>query len=201
MNVNTMKNKRFFTFICVFFIISVSISYGQDRRSIPEELLRPGWGESPRYPSDVVIGDLGQGRASSAAYSQANSIASALLSRQRGHPSFAALNPDLLDSYFFTLGRASPYTYRLGGGKEEADGAFSFLIRYIGRDFGVTGELYVRYITKQVQGEDGGTAQAGSWILDDLLLEEVKSRESEQREAVNRAEKRRLDYLPYERFY
>jgi len=200
MNVNII-NKRFLFFICVFFIVSVFFAHGQDRRSIPDELLRPKWGESPRYPADVVIGDLGQGRASSAAYSHANSIAAALLSRQRAHPSLAAVNPDLLDSYFFTLGRASPYTYRLGGGKEEADGAFSFLIRYIGRDYGVTGELYVRYMTRQVKSEDGGTAQTGIWVFDDLLLEEVKSREEEQREAVNRAEKRRLDYLPYERFY
>jgi len=199
MNVNTI-NKRILVFICVFFIISVFTAHGQDRRSIPEELLRPRWGESPRYPADVVIGDLGQGRASAAAYSQANSIASALLSRQRGHPSLAGVSPDLLDSYFLTLGKTSPYTYRIGGGKEEADGAFSFLIRYIGRDYGVTGELYVR-LTRQVKSEDGGTAQAGIWVFDDLMLEEVKSREDEQREAINRAEKRRLDYLPYERFY
>jgi len=184
-----MKNKRFFIFISVFFIISF-IVYGQDRRSIPEELLRPRWGESPRYPADVVIGDLGQGRASPAAYSYANSVAAALLSRQRGHPSLAAVKPGLLDGYFSTIGRVSPYTYRLGGGKEEADGAFSFLIRYVGRDYGVTGELYVRYVT-----------QTGNWILDDLMLEEIKRREDEEREALNRAEKRRLDYLPYERFY
>jgi hypothetical protein len=188
-------------FICLFFIFSIPFVQGQDRGSIPEELLRPGWGEAPRYPADMVIGDLGQGRASAAAYSYANSVASALLSRQRGHPSLSAVNPDLLDSYFYALRGVAPVTFRLGGGREEADGSISFLIRYIGREYGITGELYIRYITKQIQNEDGDIAQTGNWIFDDLLLEEAKSREEEQQEAQKRAEKRRLDYLPYERFF
>jgi hypothetical protein len=188
-------------FICLFFIFSIPFVQGQDRGSIPEELLRPGWGEAPRYPADIVIGDLGQGRASAAAYSYANSIASALLSRQRGHPSLSAVNPDLLDSYIYALGRVTPVTFRLGGGREEADGAISFLIRYIGREYGITGELYIRYVTRNVQNEDGEMTQTGNWIFDDLLFEEAKSREVEQQESQQRANKRRLDYLPYERFF
>ena len=185
----------------LIFIFSLPFVQGPDRGSIPEELLRPGWGEAPRYPADIVIGDLGQGRASSAAYSYANSVASAILSRQRGHSSLSAVNPDLLDSYFYALRDVAPVTFRLGGGREEADGAISFLIRYIGRDYGITGELYIRYITRQSQGEDGEVTQTGNWIFDDLLLEEAKSREQEQQESTQRVNKRRLDYLPYERFF
>jgi hypothetical protein len=192
---------RLFIHICFFFIFSVSIAQGQDRGSIPEELLRPRWSASPRYPADIVIGDLGQGSASYAAYSYANSIASALLSRQRGHPSLASVNPDLLNNYFYKLGGIAPVSFRLGGGREEADGAISFLIRYIGKDYGITGELYIRYRTRQIQGEDGEITQTGNWVFDDLLFEEAKSREEEMQEALRRAEKHRLNYLPYERFF
>jgi hypothetical protein len=192
-------NSRLFIRICLFFVFSAFIAFGQDRGSIPEELLRPKWGESPRYPADLVIGDLGQGRASAAAYSYANSLASALLSRQRGHPSLATVNPVLLDSYFYALGRVAPVSFRLGGGREEADGAISFLIRYIGRDYGITGELYIRYRTRQTQSDDEEVT--GNWVFDDLLFEEAKSREEELRESTRRADKHRLNYLPYERFF
>jgi hypothetical protein len=195
------KNMRLFICICLFFVFSAPNTQGQDRGSIPEELLRPRWNVSPHYPADIVIGDLGQGKASDAAYSYANSIASAILSRQRGHPSLASVNPDLLDSYFYALGRVAPVSFRLGGGREEADGAISFLIRYIGRDYGITGELYIRYRTRQIQGEDGEITQTGNWVFDDLLFEEAKSHEQEFQESMQRAEKHRLNYLPYERFF
>jgi hypothetical protein len=183
--------------VCLFLVFSGSIVQGQDRGSIPEELLRPILRVSPHYPADIIIGDLGQGKASSAAYSYANSLASALLSRQRGHPSLASVNPVLLDSYFYKLGSVAPVSFRLGGGREEADGAISFLIRYIGRDLGITGELYIRYRTRQV---DGGEV-TGNWVFDDLLFEEAKSRDEELRESLQRADKHRLNYLPYERFF
>jgi hypothetical protein len=192
---------RLFIHICLVFIFSSFIAQGQDRGSIPEELLRPKWGESPRYPADIVIGDLGQGKVSAAAYSYANSIASALLSRQRGHPSLSAVNSVLLDNYFKTLGGVSPVSFRLGGGREEADGAISFLIRYIGRDYGLTGELYIRYRSRQIQGEDGEITQTGNWVFDDLLFEEKKNREEEFQESLQRADKHRYNYLPYERFF
>jgi hypothetical protein len=192
-------NFKFFIGLCLFFIFSGFVIQGQDRGSIPEELLRPKWGESPRYPADLVIGDLGQGRASAAAYSYANSLASALLSRQRGHSSLATVNPVLLDSYLSTLRNVAPVSFRLGGGREEADRAISFLIRYIRRDYGITGELYVRYRTRQVQS--GDEEETGNWVFDDLLFEEAKSRDEELRESMERAEKRRLNYLPYERFF
>jgi len=202
----TRENLHFFIrieglLICLLFLFTVSAVSAQDRGSIPEELLRPSWGESPRYPADTVIGELGRGRASDAAYLFANSVASALMSRQRANPFFASVSPALMDSYLNPLGRVVPQSFRLGGGREEADGAVSFLVRYIGRDFGVTGELYVRYVTRQVHNDDGETTQTGSWVFEELLFEEVKSREEERRESVQRAEKHRLNYTPYERFF
>lgn len=196
-----MKSLCFSVCFCLFFLVLVSFNYGQDRGSIPETLLRPSRGESPRYPADLIIGELGQGRASAAAYSFANSAASALLSRNRGHSSLSTVSADSLNSYFERLAKVSPSSFRIGGGREEADGAVSFLIRYIGRDYGLTGELYVRYAVRQVLGEDGEITQTGYWVIDDLLFEEIRSREDEYAEATKRAKYHRLDYLPYERFF
>jgi len=193
--------KYLFIKICFFLLVFVSVIFGQDRGSIPEDLLRPRWGESPRYPADMVIGDLGQGKASAAAFSYANTVASALLAKNRGHSSLSGVTELLLDSYLYKLGKVAPTTFRLGGGRIEADGSTSFLIRYIGREYAITGELYVRYLTRQIENEDGEITQTGSWIFDDLLLEEAKSREEEYLDSLRRAEKHRLNYLPYERFY
>ncbi|MCL2209371.1 MAG: hypothetical protein FWC19_03615 [Treponema sp.] len=196
-----IKNYKFSFLIFLLAAVFASPVQGQDRGSIPEELLRPGWGEAPRYPSDMVIGELGQGRASAAAFNHASSVASALLSRQRGHSSLSNVNPAIIDSYLSALGRISPVSFRLGGGREEADGSVSFLIRYIGREYGMTGELYIRYITKQVVNENGETIAAGSWVFDDLLFEEARSREEENQDALQRAQNHRLNYMPYERFF
>lgn len=195
-----VKSLRYSIFIFIFFI-SAAFIQGQDRGSIPEELLRPGWGEAPRYPSDMVIGELGQGRAPAAAYNHANSVASALLSRQRGHSALSGISSSSLDKYLSALGRISPVSFRMGGGRVEADGGVSFLIRYIGRDYGITGELYVRYISRQVVNESGETVSAGSWSFDDLLLEEARSRGDEHQDSLQRAQNHRLNYMPYERFY
>ena len=190
-----MKNMRVFIYICLFFIVCFT-AHGQTRGTIPEELLRPGRGESSRYPADMVIGELGQGRAPAAAYSYANSVAAGLLSGQMGNSALASINPSLREKYLLALGNISPHSYRLGGGREEADGAVSFTIRFIGREYGITGEMYLRNTRQTGAGE---TAQAGNWVFDELLLEEAKSREVEEQEAAQM--RHRLDLLPYERFF
>nr|AGS53816.1 hypothetical protein [uncultured bacterium contig00054] len=159
------------------------------RSSIPEELLRPKRGEAPTYPIDTVIGELGQGYASDAAYSYARYIASGLLS---GQASSARL-----EEFLPVLESIAPNTYRIGGGREEPDGAISFLVRYIGRERSITGELFVRFVSRQIVEEDGTTTRTtGSWTFDDLILEDAKSREEEQKETIQR-----FDFSPYERFY
>lgn len=189
----------------LLFFLAAALAGAQDRGSIPEELLRPKRGEAPRYPIDTVIGELGQGSASNAAYSFANSIVSGLMSGQAGEQG-------RLEEFLPPLESIAPTGYRLGGGREEPDGAISFLVRFIGREYGITGELFVRYvtrtteekITKEVENEEGETEtveevltkSSGSWTLDDLILEEAKSREEEKRESLQR-----FDFSPYERFF
>jgi len=183
-------------FICLFFIISVFAAAQPARGSIPADLLRPSWGESARYPVDTVIGELGQGKAPAAAYSFANSVSSGFLSGQPGHPSLASVNPDTRDKCLRALSRISPGNYRVGGGREEPDGAVSFLVRFIGREYGITGELYIKYVTRRIEENAGEVTQSGSWVFDDLILDEAKSRGQELKEASNL-----INYLPYERFF
>ena len=191
---------KVFDIICMIFLISAfAVSQEQEDRvwrgSIPEELLRPGRGEAPRYPVDTVIGELGQGRASAAAFAYANSAASALFMRQIDHPALSSVSAGVRESYMSALDTVNPHSYRIGGGREEADGAVSFMVRFIGREYGMTGELFIRYVTRQIQADDEITT-VGSWVFEDLILEEARTRESEQQEP-----KSRFDFSPYERFY
>ena len=192
-------NMRVFGCVSLFFITAIFASaqgQGSYRGSIPETLLRPGRGESSRYPIDMVIGELGQGRASAAAYSFASSVAAGLLSGQMSHSALSSINPGMRESYLYTLGRISPRSYRIGGGREEPDGAVSFVVRFIGREYGISGELYIRFTVRRTEEEEAPT---GSWVFEELLLDEARSRDSEHQEALQR--RHRLDLLPYERFF
>jgi hypothetical protein len=238
---------RNFAFFCFFLCLCV-LSSAQDqpnRGSIPEELLRPKRGEEARFPVDTVIGELGQGEAPLAAYSLAKTIAAGLISANKEHPGLAGISAALKDEYFSVLEEVYPRSYRLGGGREEADGAVSFMVRLIGKDLGVTGELFVRYVTRQIvvenkEAENKETENketenkeavnmetvnmetenneapvehivkeeieeeikvieyktVGSWRFDDLILEEAKSHEEEERDSLQR-----FDFSPYERFF
>jgi len=191
---------RIFSFVYFFLCLTV-FSSAQDqlyRGSIPEELLRPLRGEAPHYPVDTVIGEMGRGSAPEAAYSFVKSVAAGLISANMEHPGLAGINTALREDYLTVLEEIGPRSYRLGGGREEPDGAVSFVIRLLGREKGITGELFVRYVTKQAQkdNENAETKTAGSWKFEDLILEEAKSREEEQHDSLQR-----FDFSPYERFF
>jgi hypothetical protein len=194
---------RIVSVICLFFLtVFAPAQENGFRGSIPEELLRPGYGESPRYPIDTVIGELGRGEASDAAYLFANSVAAGFVSGEMGHSGLRTVNAALRENYFSVLRVIEPGGYRLGSGREEADGSVSFLVRFLGREKGITGELFIRFVTRQVRGEDPAetagmeAAMTGNWVFEDLLLEEARSRDEQQRESLQR-----FDFSPYERFF
>jgi hypothetical protein len=124
------------------------------------------------------------------------------------HPGLAGINAALREDYLTVLEGIGPRSYRLGGGREEPDGAVSFMIRLIGRESGITGELFVRYVTRQIRIENENESEdeeaevevevrtVGSWRFEDLILEEARGREEEQRESLQR-----FDFSPYERFF
>jgi hypothetical protein len=149
-------------------------------QTIPQGLLRPQWGEFPRYPQDLVIGELGQGGAPPEAYRFARDLLSGLILEDRSGTILSGIDEPRLDTLLGEIKAVEPLRYRLGGGREEADGAVSFLVRLIGRERWLSGELYLR--------------QEEEWGLDDLILEEP-------RDLAERQEPYRFDFTPYGRFY
>ena len=151
---------------------------------IPEGLWRPQRGdENPRHPRDAIIGELGQGMASAEAYRYARNLLQGALSLNRESTLLAGTAPALLEELFAGLETVAPQQYRLGGGREEADGSTSFLFRFIGRDMSMAGELYLRF---------GDSA----WHLDEIIVEEAKA--LSESGLVNTY---RFDFSPYERFF
>jgi hypothetical protein len=148
---------------------------------IPPALLRPPRGESSRYPQDVVIGELGQGEAPPEAYRFARNLLSGLILEDRSGTIHSGIDTALLDRLLEELKAVEPLKYRIGGGREEADGAVSFLVRFLGRERWISGELYLR-------------REEETWELDDLILEEP-------RDSAGRYEPYRFDFTPYGRFY
>jgi len=188
------------------------------RGSIPEELLRPRREESPRYPVDTVIGPIGQGKAPVEAYGLARRVAAALLAGNINAPVLSSMNKVFLESCMSVLNVVNPHFFRLGSGREEPDGSVSFLVRFAGREQGITGELFVRSKERVTntppparnpvtKNEDNSAAAEPAqappvpviekiWVFEDLILESPRSREEETIE-----NRQRYDFSPYERFF
>jgi hypothetical protein len=152
--------------------------------AIPEALRQPQRGdENNRYPRDAIIGELGQGLAGAEAYRYARNLLQGALSLNRESTLLAGTAPAQLEELFAGLEAVAPQQYRLGGGREEADGSTSFLFRFIGRDMSMAGELYIRF-------EDN------AWRLDDIIVEEAKA--LSEGGLMNTY---KFDFSPYERFF
>jgi hypothetical protein len=148
---------------------------------IPEPVRRPQRGESPRYPRDVVIGELGPGQAPEAAYRLARNCLAAVAAGNRSSSAWADFDPLRREEIFDGAGRITPRTFRLGGGREEADGSVSFLFRLLGREQSIAGELYLK-------------REDETWRPDDIILEEP-------RKIAEKVEAYSFDFTPYERFF
>ncbi|MDR1908424.1 MAG: hypothetical protein LBQ35_00715 [Spirochaetaceae bacterium] len=156
--------------------------------SIPDAILRPQRGEEARYPQDTVIGELGPGEAPADAYRAARNVLNAFLRNNRESSLLAAAGPIALGEIFSGIGAVNPEKFRIGGGRIMPDGSASFLFRFLGREKGVSGELYLR---REASAED---APPGPWRFDDALLDEIHDTQV-------RREVYRFDFTPYERFY
>jgi hypothetical protein len=175
-----------------------------NRESIPQILRQPQRGEAPRYPRDLIIGSLERGNVPAEARRAAVEIMSALNTGNREAPSLASLGPLARRELFSALEEVRPRKYRIGEGREETDGSCSFLVRFMGRETGVAGELYLRFQTAQPpppENPEAGDSEAPApaprvegWVLDDLLLEETRSLGKIVDEPV-------FDFPPYERLY
>lgn len=174
------------------FIIPGAFCQELQTRTIPGALLRPERGETPRYPRDLVIGDLGQGEASEAAYQFARDLCSALTAGADDAPVYDGSDSSLIEDLIETIRSIEGRIYRLGSGREEADGSISFLLRFMGNTESITGELFI----KQGKSEETELSEVKTekWVLDSLILEEKRAL-SELRDSY------RYDFSPYERFF
>ena len=142
---------------------------------VPNNLRKPEIGETPRFAEDLVIGRLGRGNAPEDAYHFAQNLLSDLVA-DRVSP-----DPALPGSVLAELRAIRPQNHRLGSGRIEADGSISFLVRFIGREESISGELFLR-------------PGAGAWVFDDLLLDEKRVL-SEIRDSF------RFDFSPHGRLF
>jgi hypothetical protein len=129
---------------------------------------------------------------SDAARLAATQALSALVAGNRNAAVFSRLGASSRNELFAAVAVVEPRRYRIGEGREEADGSYSFLVRFLGRDFGIAGELYLRF--EPERDDDSGAAGSGVWLLDDLLLEE-------ERPLGERIEESIYDLPPYERMF
>lgn len=198
----TGKSRNLACFLLGLLVLSPWVYSQEGRsaaRSIPDALLRPERGEAPRYPKDVVIGELGQGKSPGEAYLLAKKILSVLTAGTKDAPLVAEYRTILTESLREEINNIEPRNYRIGGGRVEADGSISFLVRFIGPEESISGELFLRReeIKKESipeENEAEPSSEEGKWFLDDLVLEEKRAL-TEIRDSY------RYDFSPYERFY
>jgi hypothetical protein len=110
---------------------------------LPRELTRPRHGEDPRFPRDFVIGEMGRGDASEESYRIARRIVAGVV-EGRAAPEDILFPPLKRSRVTETLSALGVRTWRIGGGRVENGGGVSFLVRFLGRERSVTGEIYLR---------------------------------------------------------
>jgi hypothetical protein len=152
--------------------------------TLPAELRRPQYGEAPRFPEDYWIGELGRGEAGEEAYRFARQSVDAIAGRNSGQM------PEHIKSSLESLTGLEIRNVRIGGGRIEADGSVSFLVRFLGREEAVTGEIFLRR-----QEQDPENTETAGWYLDDLILDQRRPL------GENRYGPESGDLTPYERFF
>jgi hypothetical protein len=157
-------------------------SQDSDSITIPDAVLRPSRTDTPRYPRDLVIGDLGQGSLSQDDFNYASNVLRALMQGREQSSFLRTLSEGAGGEFIAEIQAIRAYKFRIGSGKEIVDGAGSFLFRFIGRDGHLGGELYFVRVD-------------GDYALDDIVLEEIPSN------VIEGNQNHVSDLFQYERFY
>ncbi|MDR2151002.1 MAG: hypothetical protein LBO67_09420 [Spirochaetaceae bacterium] len=155
---------------CCFFSPLISLAAQESplfNGTIPAFVQAPGHGEALRYPQDTVIGSFGIKELPSALESEVYTILDTLLNADPDAPALSPLKErendtnDTVDDLCATIRSLGARTVRIGEGREEPDGCFSFVFRFISPDHFVTGELYCIMVEEQ-------------WRVDDLVLDGIQ---------------------------
>jgi hypothetical protein len=195
--------------------LSASLAlFAQDNGSftLPAEIHRPQYGEAPRFPRDYWIGELGRGEAGEEAYRFAKRFVEELAG---GNTEQA---PGYIKASLKPLEGLEIRNVRIGGGRIEPDGSVSFMVRFLGREEAVTGEIFLRLQEQEPvktseiaensetaeTSETAGTAgtsetaktpETPAWYVDDLILDQRRPL-GESRYGPESG-----DLTPYERFF
>ena len=182
-------------------------AYTMGMNQLPPELLRPRYGEDPFFPRDYVIGKIGRCDASEESYRYARLII-ANLAAGDGKTEGVQFSEQKRLYVRQNIGILGTRTWRVGGGRVEPDGSVSFLIRFLGRENSITGELYLRKEEpkagaeekEDVKGDDiiddiTADEETVFWLVDDILLEPPRSL------AEGKFGPSGADMMPYERFF
>ncbi|MDR0448676.1 MAG: hypothetical protein LBH07_08400 [Treponema sp.] len=182
---------------------------GGGRSVIPDELSRPRYGEDPIFPRDYVIGHLGRSDASEESYQYARRILASLLSGN-GNVDGVIFPEQKRLNVVNSISNLGTRNWRIGGGRVEPDGSISFLIRFLGRERSITGELYLQRVIPTVPdltddveaaaAEDPENPPSGSqlhmsWQVDDILLENPRNLSEGKFSPAG------TEMVPYERFF
>jgi hypothetical protein len=180
------------------------VLFAQDGGSftLPAEIHRPQYGEAPRFPRDYWIGELGRGEAGEEAYRFARRFVEELAGGGTGQ------TPEHIKASLGLFEDLEIRNVRIGGGRTEPDGSVSFMVRFLGREEAVTGEIFLR---QQVQdpetaetsevsetseaSETAKTSETSAWYVDDLILDQRRPL-GESRYGPESG-----DLTPYERFF
>jgi hypothetical protein len=165
-------------------LLSASAGFTQEGGSvsIPEVIRRPLRVDTPQRPFDIVIGELGRGELSAEHLRYGEGVLRALMQGREQSPLFETLPEGAAREIIERIALIRAHKFRIGGGKEVADGAYSFLFRFIGPDGQAGGAIYF------IRGEDG-------FALDDIMLDDLP-------EYLFRDDTARLYHsFPYEQLY
>ena len=152
----SLPEKTFFLLIGI--LLFSPFVFSQESNTIPEALRRPERGEAPRFPKDIAIGELGRGKAPEAAYQYAMDLMTILTAGNRDY-SIPGDTDVLTDSLLEGIKNLEPRGYRLGGGRIEPDGSVSFLVRILGSEDSISGELFLRSTDSGVSAETTVSAE------------------------------------------
>jgi len=181
----------FISMLLLFCLTLFAQITGTDDSLLPLDLLRPQYGEEPRFPTDYVIGELGRCDASEESYQLARRLMVSLVSGS-GKTEQLVFPEQKRLSALEGLRPLGVRSWRIGGGRVEPDGSVSYLVRFLGRERSVTGELFLRR-EEAADAEEVETSAA--WRVDDLLLESPRSL------AEGKYSPGGADMTPYERFF
>ncbi len=122
------------------------------------DLAIPNKNEIPHMPKDFAIGDLGQGNVPFPVYNAAQDFCNQLTSSHFTGQLIYFLPTQEQEQIAEMVKTLNPIQYRIGGGRLEGEGRYSFLIRLMGSSLTASGAVYVRLVESQ-------------WVVDDLLLD------------------------------